>query len=525
MATVPTYNGPRVRDEALQFVAQREVDVSSNLKRTGQALVQTTLDVTERVIERDAQTQAFEVENKLTQEWLAWDGQARAHYRGEKVDGYMPAAQDWWKKASETYGKDLTPRAKQLIGRSLMSRQLSAIQSVGNFSNAEKERHADEVYNADINTTIQFGVTTGNMASTAQQIREKAQATGARKGWTAEQVQSEVTTRLSGMHLAYITTLASQDATAAQVYYDQAKARNEIDATAQGRIEPILKGEADNQFATQFAAGVAALPLKEQLAKAGEITDPERREKALAQVKNNHTLVRQAEAEEQNRYADEAWQLFSQGRAVPEATLAGMAGRDRAQLREAQRVRAERLVEGRTVKTDPAKLAELYDMARDDPEGFKRMKLGTLTERVSASDISTLGRLQRDMIQPDKEQGAITTMQAIGTYTRDMSKSDAALFQSAALTAIDRFQIDKKRPPTIEERRKLLDDLAVEGVIEREYWFDSKMRRFEMTPEEQARAKFPEQSQQDKFTVGQVYRDAKGNRAKYLGNGKWEPAK
>jgi hypothetical protein len=203
-----------------------------------------------------------------------------------------------------------------------------------------------------------------------------------------------------------------------------------------------------------------------------------------------------------------------------------MSGRERVQLQEAQRARAERLAAGRSVKTDPVRLAELLDMARDNPEEFKRLRLAALTEQIGLSDLEQLARLQRDMLSPDKEQGAITTLQAISIYTRDMDKSTAALFQSEALNAIDRFQIEKKRPPTIEERRKILDDLVVEGTIERRFWFDTTKRRFEMTPEERARATFPRATPQaSQFIVGQVYRDAKGNRAKYLGNGKWEPVK
>jgi hypothetical protein len=521
MPVVPTYE-PRVREQALEGGFQRAPDTGRDLMRAGEALMRVA-EVADRIDLRDAQAKAFDAEARITGEWLKWDGAARQKYRGQNVDQYAPAAEEWWGKAAETYGKELDPRARAIASKSLANKRIQAINSVGTFTNAEKERFADETYAADVATTIQFGVTSGEVAGTAQQIRDKAVQLGVRKGWTIEQVQAEQLRNLSALHLAQITKLASTDAAEAQKYYQDNKA--EVAAANQPRVEEILKGEADNQAATQFAASVAGLPLKEQLAKASDITDPQRREKALTQLKNNYALVKQVEQEAENAASDQAWQMVGQGRRVPEAVLSQMSGRERVQLQEHLRARADRLAEGRTVKTDPTKLAELYDMARDDPEAFKRLKLATLTERVSASDLTTLGRLQRDMIQPDKEQGAITTVQAISTYTREMSKSNAALFQSEALNAIDRFQIERKRPPTLEERRKLLDDLAVEGTIERNFWFDTTKQRFEMTPEERARARFEEPQQQDKFTVGQVYRDAKGNRSKYLGNGKWEPVK
>lgn len=522
MPVVPTYE-PRVREQALEGGFQRAPDAGRDLAQAGEAMMRVA-DVVDRIDLRDAQAKAFDAEAKITSEWLQWDGQARQKYRGQNVDGYAQAAEEWWKKAAETYGKELDPRARTLVNKSLAEKRLQAINSVGTFVNAEKERHADETYAADVVTTIQFGVTTGEVAGTAQQIREKAAVLGARKGWTTEQVQAEVLKNLSNLHLAYVTKLAEKNPEAAQAYYDANKA--EIKFEYQLRVEEIIKGEADNQFATQFAASVADKPLGDQLAEAAKITDPARREKTLTQIRNNHALVRQAEQERENAAADQAWQLFAQGKRIPEAILAQMSGRERVQLQETIRARAERLAAGRSVKTNPVRLAELLDMARDNPEEFKRQRLAALTEQIGLSDLEQLARLQREMLSPDKEQGAITTLQAISIYTRDMGKSTAALFQSEALNAIDRFQIEKKRPPTSEERRKILDDLAVEGTIERRFWFDTTKRRFEMTPEERARATFPSATPQaSQFTVGQVYRDAKGNRAKYLGNGKWEPVR
>ena len=522
MPVVPTYE-PRVREQALEGGFQRAPDVVRDLAQAGEAMMRVA-DVVDRIDLRDAQAKAFDAEAKITSEWLQWDGQARQKYRGQNVDGYATAAEEWWKKAAETYGKELDPRARALVSKSLAEKRLQALNSVGTCVNAEKERHADETYTADVVTTIQFGVTTGEVASTAQQIREKAAVLGARKGWTTEQVQVEALKNLSNLHLAYVTKLADVNPDAAQAYYDANKA--EIKFEHQPRIEQVIKGEADNKFASQFAASVANKPLGDQLAEAAKITDPERREKTLTQIRNNYALVKQAEQERENAAADQAWQLFAQGKRIPEAILAQMPGRERVQLQETMRARAERLAAGRSVKTNPVRLAELLDMARDNPEEFKRLRLAALTEQIGLSDLEQLARLQRDMLAPDKEQGAITTLQAISIYTRDMSKSTAALFQSEALNAIDRFQIEKKRPPTIEERRKILDDLAVEGVIERRFWFDTTKRRFEMTPEERARATFPRATPQaSQFIVGQVYRDAKGNRAKYLGDGKWEPIK
>lgn len=519
MPQVPIYDGPQVRQRALEPVYQREVDVTRDQRILAQGLMQAG-EAVDRIDLRDAQAKAFDAEAKITSEWLKWDGQARQKYRGANVDGYAPAAEEWWKTAAETYGKDLDPRSRALASRSLSTKQLQAINSVGTFVNAEKERHADETYAADVATTIQFGVTSGNVDSTAQQIREKAAQVGARKNWTTEQVQAEAGKNLSALHLAQITKLAETDAVAAQKYYDANKA--EVNFAQQARVEQVLKGEADNQFATQFAAGMADKPLKDQLAEAAKITDPQRREKTLAQVRNNHALVKQAEAEQENHYADQAWQLFAQGKKIPEAILAGMAGRERVQLQEAQRVRSERVAGGGSVKTDWA----TYIDAREKLAAGEKVNLVALTEKVAPAQMEQLLDIQTKAKSPGKVPEVATTEQQIGTYVDRLelggeNKAEKrGQFKAAAQDLFNEHLKRTGKEPTFAERQDILDRLTTEVVTKPGLIWDTKGPAYAL-PRDQLR----QQMAPEKFTPGQVYKDAKGNRAKYLGQGKWEPVK
>lgn len=475
MPQVPTYNDRQLRTQALQPVFQNTPDVSSGARALAQGMG-VVAEAADRIDLRDAQAAAFETQAKITSEWLQWDAKARQQYRGQNVDAYAPAAQEWWRKAAETYGKDLSPRAKELASRGLMDRQFKALDSVGLFVTSEKERHADETYSADVVTTIQFGVTSGDVAGAAQQIREKAAMVGARKGWTTEQVQAEALKNVATLHATHIERLLDTNPEAAQAYYNKARDANEIPATAQPRIEKMLTSAVDSQFATQFAAGMADKPLAEQLAEAAKIENPERREKALTQIRNNHALVKQAEQERENTAADQAWQLFAQGKRIPETVLSQMAGRERAQLQEAQRTRAERLASGggKTVKTSPETLAKIYDMMRDDPEGFKKLRMASLTEFMAPNDIEQVARIQRDMLKPEKETGAITAVQAIEAYAEGLDKKDALQFKRRAFDTFDQFQMEKGRAPTTAERRQLLDDLTKEVVLHDGILWDTK---------------------------------------------------
>lgn len=488
MATVPVYES-RVREQALEGGFQRAPDVSAGTRALGQGLMQAA-EAVDRIDLRDAQAKAYDAEAKITAEWLKWDGEARQKYRGQNVDGYAPAAEEWWAKAAETYGQALDPRARALASRSLATKRVQAVNSVGTFVNAEKERFADETYAADVATTIQFGVTSGDVASTAQQIRDKAAVLGARKGWTTEQVQAEALKNLSNMHLAQITKLAELDATAAQKYYDANKA--EVNFAQQARVEQVLKGEADNQFALQKAAEWAGKPLAEQLAEAAKIADPTRREKTLNQIRNNQALVRQAEQERENAAADQAWQLFSKGQKIPEAILSQMSGRERAQLQESQRVRAERAAAGTPVKTDML----TYIDVREKLARGEKVDLRAYTEKIGKPEMEQLLDIQ----------GALRT----GGVKQDTMVTDEGRINNALVG----LGIDKKKDPetavmltneidrrvrsasaakggkdlTADEKQAIVDRVVMDKVYVDEWGTDPQKPLALVTPDEMRKA-------------------------------------
>lgn len=444
MPQVPVYGDRQVRTEALRPVLQQAPDVSSGARALAQGLGQVA-EAADRIDLRDAQAKSSAAEAQITSEWLKWDSENRTKYRGANADGYAPAAEAWWKSAAESAGKDLDPRAKALASQSLRAKQTAALGNVLAFQSAEKERHADETYTADVNTTIQFGVTSGDVASTAVQIREKAAVLGARKGWTTEQVQAEAGKNLSAMHLAQITKLAEMDATKAQAYYDANKA--EVGFQNQARVEQVLKGEMDNQFATQTAAAMADKPLSEQLAEAAKITDPQRREKTLNQVRNNYALAKQAQQEQEAKFSDQAWQLFSRGQKIPEAVLSGMNGKERAQLQESQRTRSERLAAGTPVKTDML----TYIDTREKLARGEKVDLRALTEKIGKAEMETLLDIQ--------------TTASKGGVKQDSMLTDEGRI-NAALTGLG---IDKKKQPeaaanlTIEIDRRVRLASAAKG--------------------------------------------------------------
>jgi hypothetical protein len=487
MPKVPVYGGPQIERQVPNPTRMQTPDVSSGLQAVARGLGEVS-EGFDKIALRDDQTKAFETEAQITQEWLKWDSQARQQFRGANVDGYEAAAQQWWKDSAETYGKDLNPRAKALASRGLMGKQNQALGNVLQFTSTEKERHADEAANANIASTIQFGVTSGEVASAADQVRGLVAAQGVRKRWTTEQVQDATQRNLSNLHVAHLAKLAESNAEAAQTYFTQN--RGEISFAQQGKIEEAIKGEADNQFSRKFAADVAAKPLSEQLTEAGKITDPQRRDKALREVKLNHALVKEAEHQAQQKVADTVWtQYVDKGRRVPEILRGAMGEANLRELINFERAHAARVASGAQVKTNPSDLARVYDLMRDDPAEFKKLRMVALTNHIAPNDIEQIARIQRDMLKPDREKDVATSSQLLGTYTGGWKPEKKAAFSSSFYDELDRFEKEKGRPANYKEKREIGDRLMLDGEVMSGKWYvnDPNKKLYETTPDERQR--------------------------------------
>jgi hypothetical protein len=176
------------------------------------------------------------------------------------------------------------------------------------------------------------------------------------------------------------------------------------------------------------------------------------------------------------------------------------------QLQEHLAAKAKRLAEGggaKPVKTDPRALAKIYDMMRDDPEGFKKLRMEPLMLNIGASDMEQISRIQRDMLKPGAEgKEVVTALQQIGTYTDGLAKEKRAQFDSAAFDALNEHAKAKGKPATYEERKVILDRLALDGEVVHGKWYrnDPNKAYYQLSPAE--RAKFvPTISKEDRALI------------------------
>ena len=456
MPQVPQYDGPQLARAPLRTPTARPLDVSSGTRAIGQGLANLGEGI-DRYQEREAQTEAYDVETRVTSDWLKWDSEARAQGRGENVDAYQKSATDWWNTAAETYGKDLSPRARALIGRSLQQKRVQAEASVLGFTSAERERHADEVANADIATTIQFGVTNGDIATTKDQVREKVAVVGARKGWTTEQVQARVAGYVSDMHMAQIDNLSAEEGLA---YFSNNI--DEIDAGKQGAVRKSLERSVE------------------------------------IEAKQREADAEKAKREADEKLLDSAWGLFAQRQAIPQSVIAALPGREAAQLMNATESRAAREVKGEVVRTDPT---EYNRVMLDITEG-RRVDLRPYSERFESADMDSLVKLQKDMATPAKVPEVATLTQQLKTFTTGFNDAKIKAFTDAVQTEISRQQQAKGRTLTFEERRAVMDAQYMEGEVLSGKWYlpDSNKRFYEVAPEDRD-TWMPEISDSDRALV------------------------
>jgi hypothetical protein len=230
--------------------------------------------------------------------------------------------------------------------------------------------------------------------------------------------------------------------------------------------------------------------LSEQLAEAGKITAPQRRDQALREVKLNHALVKEAEHQAQQKVADTVWtQYVDTGRRVPEILRGAMGEANLRELINFERADAARVASGAQVKTNPSDLASVYDLMRDDPAAFKKLRMVALTNHIAPNDIEQIARIQRDMLKPDREKDVATSSQLLGTYTGGWTPEKKAAFSSSFYDELDRFEKEKGRPANYKEKREIGDRLMLDGEVMSGKWYadDPNKKLYETTPDERQR--------------------------------------
>lgn len=262
MPTIPTYDGNKVRDAALQPVYRSTPDVSSGTRAIGQGLGQLGEGL-DQLGERQAQTDAQAAEADLRARWYEADAKFRNDYRGAGIDGYRPATEKWWNDEREKLTASLSPRARALADKSLASFRVQETRSGLSFVEREREGNLDRAYAANTVLTVQGAVrdatpenaqVQGAAAAAALDTAVAQQA--AVKGWDTDTVRAEQIRQKSALHETMVQNLMVASPSAAEAYLKANK--DSVDQKTYARLESQLKGAADAQVAIDAADAIIA---------------------------------------------------------------------------------------------------------------------------------------------------------------------------------------------------------------------------------------------------------------------------
>ena len=484
MPTVPQSRGPQVREQALQGGFQQAPSspapfgalAAQQTGQLGNALVDTS-NVLDKHVERLEIDDAMRVETTVKDEWRKFSGELRKR-RGRDAEGVLADSEKWWNEAAERHGKDLSPRGKALIGKSLGNARVGELGRMQGYQEQELDRSFIESTTADIGVEIDRYATNADpkgAAAAREVITRNVDLLAGRLGWEAGRREQELKKYTNIMHRQMIDTLLDVSPTGAKEYL--AANRDEIAGSALATVERQVAKAFSDEEGQRLAASFANLPFDQQLAKAAEIKDPDVSKAARTYVRQNQQDIQVATAAREKQVSDQVWQLVGQGTPqgrLPKALLDQLDGKERVQVNEhyeAARRRAVAEAKGSGVKTDWALYAQLREMPAEE---FKNLKLSTYVDKIAGPQMEQLLDLRTRVNKPDEAAQAATQQQQMSAYVGPgglgLNDTKKGQFQNAYYTEEAEFIKQHKRKPTFEERQKMMDGLTKEVVTEGWLW-------------------------------------------------------
>jgi hypothetical protein len=538
MATVPISRGPQVRTEALQLVPQQAARSDAafggaqarQLESLGNAATQAGIGL-DRLEERRALEKAFEVENKIAEEFKLFEEQTLPNRQGEKAAGYRAAVEAWWGKTAEDYGRQLDARTRTAVNRSLLRMRAQATGRAGTFETEQADRVGQAAFEAlqarETRDAAGFGIA-GDEAELSTSLKKLTDSTRAylvRKGMPSEAIDEAIRTNVGKVHADVVVGLMQADPKRAKEYFNRPGVAESFTRGQRAEIGARLAQTVDAEEGATGARDVFgaamkdkpyhdAVPYDELDAKLVTRFEgkPDALKAARAELDRAASLWNRRQTEEQAAGIQGAYDLLNSGRSLRQIQAspawARMTPQQRDQFGEmlnnrwraaqahalADRERAERAEERRTADavityTDPAALAR---MSRAEVQALRP----ALGEKNYAKVAKAWQDYQSDQVKLSK-----------ATFDNDMfnevllssgydpkpgakNKDAAALVvraRDAIDTAIAAEQKTKQRELTNQEKRTVAQHVVGARVmIDRPWMPDKEVGLIEADPAEVA---------------------------------------
>lgn len=246
MPTIPTYDGPQLRQQGVPDAYQQNQDISSGGNKLAQGLGAAAEAVDKIGLQQDTMA-AQEAETTIRSAWFKKDQELRTQFSGTKIGGYQGAVDAWWAEAPKAFGENLNGRAQMIASRSLVAAQDMAQRTAAHYSGAETARVQGEAFVSAKQQVLQDTLTAtaqGNMAAAPvaiDDIKTKNAQWAALHNQTPEELKMQNVKDLTALHANVISQLLVKDPKAAQAYWDDVDKKTDFDATKIDEINNRLK--------------------------------------------------------------------------------------------------------------------------------------------------------------------------------------------------------------------------------------------------------------------------------------------
>ncbi len=366
MATIPTYDGPQLKQRALEGGFQARITSDApfggaagrQLEQVGGTL-EKAADVFDKIQEREDADVVFRTETALKSEYLKFEDEMRQKRQGVNAKGLMQDADKWWAEAEGRFTQGLNDRQRRLLSKSALQLKAQSANSIRDYENTELERSHDESWNASKAVEARNAIANPKpevIDTAVNNIKSKNAYQAARKGhgadWLAAQNLKDTTT----IHREVLNRmLDGNNPEAARMYFEQNQ--KDIDPTFHDQIEKTLTSKMTDKAAVQKADSMATLPYDKALEEVSKIQDPELRDKTRQRVRENYQdkqiIQREqeaAKARKEKAASDSVWQAIANGKKPSQADLDAMDGKERVQVNAYYEAKAKASVDKQSGK-------------------------------------------------------------------------------------------------------------------------------------------------------------------------------
>lgn len=265
MPQVPVYNGPQVRTEALRPVFGNTPDVSSGARAIGQALGQVG-EVIDQKIRRDAETEAWQAQAKIAEEFDKWDTAERQKSQGSNAKDYRAKVDAWWTETQKTYASTLSPLAQRAIGKSLAAVRNSTLKSASDYETQQVELGTRSAFMGSTRKLIAQAIRNGADAGppVISEVGEAVRKFYKERGLDGDAEALKITT---GAHVTIFNQLMQRNPKSAEQYFN----------THKGQIDPLQHDEIGariNQVSAITDGETKATELWDKMVKPGDYKNP-----------------------------------------------------------------------------------------------------------------------------------------------------------------------------------------------------------------------------------------------------------